>query len=106
MIDRQQFLVRTRLEIETLEVWIKEEWLIPREDATTGAVSMRVPKGVNTGRVLRLKGNGVVRPDGSRGDQYVNINIVLPDKINPELEAFVTNWAAGKAEDPRSGMEG
>src|ERR1700719_525150 len=33
MIDRQQFLVRTRLEIETLEVWIKEEWLIPREDA-------------------------------------------------------------------------
>ncbi len=34
MIDRQQFLDRTRLEIETLEVWIKEEWLIPREDAT------------------------------------------------------------------------
>ena len=34
MIDRQQFSVRTGLEIETLEVWIKEEWLIPREDAT------------------------------------------------------------------------
>ena len=33
MIDRQQFLIRTRLEIETQEVWIKEEWLIPREDA-------------------------------------------------------------------------
>jgi DnaJ-class molecular chaperone len=77
-----------------------------RVPSTTGAVSMRVPKGVNTGRVLRLKGKGVVRPDGSRGDQYVNINVVLPDKIDPELEAFVTNWAAGKAEDPRSGMEG
>jgi chaperone modulatory protein CbpM len=35
MIDRQQFLVRTRLESETLEVWIKEEWLIPRQDATS-----------------------------------------------------------------------
>jgi chaperone modulatory protein CbpM len=34
MIDRQQFLVRTHLEIETLDIWIKEEWLIPREDAT------------------------------------------------------------------------
>jgi len=34
MIDRQQLLVRTRLEIETLEVWIKEKWLIPRADAT------------------------------------------------------------------------
>lgn len=34
MIDRQQFLVRTRLEVETLEVWIKEEWLIPGQDTT------------------------------------------------------------------------
>jgi DnaJ-class molecular chaperone len=76
-----------------------------RVPSTTGAVSMRVPKGANTGRVLRLKGKGVVRPDGSRGDQYVSINVVLPDKIDPELEAFVTNWAGGKTEDPRAGME-
>jgi DnaJ-class molecular chaperone len=76
-----------------------------RVPSTTGAVSMRVPKGANTGRVLRLKGKGVVRPDGSRGDQYVNLKVVLPDKIDPELEAFVTNWTAGKAEDPRTGME-
>lgn len=34
MIDRQQFLVRAQLEIETLDVWIKEEWLVPREDVT------------------------------------------------------------------------
>jgi chaperone modulatory protein CbpM len=30
MIDRQQFLARAHLEIETLEVWIREEWLIPQ----------------------------------------------------------------------------
>jgi chaperone modulatory protein CbpM len=33
MIDRQQFSARTGLEIETLEIWIKGGWLIPREDA-------------------------------------------------------------------------
>ncbi len=77
-----------------------------RVPSTTGAVSMKVPKGANTGRVLRLKGKGVVRPDGSRGDQYVNLKVILPEKIDPELEAFVTNWAAGKAENPRLGMEG
>lgn len=77
-----------------------------RVPTTTGAVSMRVPKGANTGRVLRLKGKGVVRPDGSRGDQYVNLKVVLPEKIDPELEAFAMNWTAGKAENPRSGMEG
>jgi DnaJ-class molecular chaperone len=77
-----------------------------RVPTTKGAVDMKVPKGANTGRVLRLKGKGVVRPDGSRGDQYVSLKVVLPEKIDPELQAFVTNWAAGKAEDPRSGMEG
>jgi hypothetical protein len=35
----------------------------------------------------------------------VNLKVVLPDKIDPELEAFVTNWAAVKAENPRAGME-
>lgn len=30
MIDKREFLSRARLESETLEVWIKEEWLIPR----------------------------------------------------------------------------
>jgi DnaJ-class molecular chaperone len=68
-----------------------------RVPTTKGAVDMKVPKGANTGRVLRLKGKGVVRPD---------LKVVLPEKIDPELQAFVTNWAAGKAEDPRSGMEG
>lgn len=77
-----------------------------RVPSTTGVVSMKVPKGANTGRVLRLKGKGVVRPDGSRGDQYVNLKVMLPEKTDPELEAFVTNWAAGKAENPRLGMEG
>ncbi len=77
-----------------------------RVPTTTGAVMVKVPKGVNTGRVLRLKGKGVVRPDGSRGDQNVSLKVVLPEKIDPELEAFAMNWTAGKAENPRSGMEG
>jgi DnaJ-class molecular chaperone len=77
-----------------------------RVPTITGSVSMRIPKGVNTGRVLRLKGKGVVRPDGSRGEQYVDLKVVLPEKIDPELEAFVTNWNAGKAQNPRAEMEG
>ncbi|MEJ0096055.1 MAG: chaperone modulator CbpM [Methylocella sp.] len=33
MIDRQQFLIYARLETQTLEAWIEEEWLIPRRHA-------------------------------------------------------------------------
>ncbi len=72
----------------------------------TGAVSMRVPKGANSGTRLRLKGKGAARPDGGRGDEYVTLKVMLPDMHDPELESFVTNWSAGKAQNPRSGMEG
>lgn len=71
----------------------------------TGKVAMSVPKGSNTGTVLRLRGKGVARSDGTRGDEYVRLKVVLPDKPDPELEKFVQGWAAGKAHDPRRGME-
>jgi DnaJ-class molecular chaperone len=71
----------------------------------TGTVSMNVPKGSNTGTVLRLRGKGVARADGTRGDEYVKLKVVLPDKPDPELEKFVQSWSAGKSYDPRRGME-
>ena len=72
----------------------------------TGPVAVAVPRGSNTGTVLRLKGRGVPRPDGSRGDAYATLRIVLPDRPDPELEAFAARWTAGKSHDPRAGMEG
>jgi DnaJ-class molecular chaperone len=72
----------------------------------TGAVTMSIPKGSNTGTILRLRGKGVSRHDGSRGDEYVKLKVVLPDKPDAELEQFVRGWAVGKAQDPRSGMGG
>jgi DnaJ-class molecular chaperone len=66
----------------------------------TGPVSMTVPKGVNTGKVMRLRGKGVPRQGGSRGDLYATLQVVLPEE-DPELEAFVRNWSAGRAHNPR-----
>ena len=70
-----------------------------------GAVMVSVPKGSNTGTVLRLKGRGAKRKDGTRGDAFVTLRIVLPDAPDPALEAFAEGWAAGKAQNPREGME-
>jgi DnaJ-class molecular chaperone len=58
-----------------------------------GTVSVTVPKGSNTGTVLRLKGKGVSAGKGeARGDQYVRLKIVLPEQIDPALDRFVENW--------------
>jgi DnaJ-class molecular chaperone len=60
-----------------------------------GPVSLTVPKGANTGTTLRLKGRGIVdRQGGPRGDQYVKLKVVLPDKPDPALERFVEDWGA------------
>ncbi|MGJ4859679.1 DnaJ C-terminal domain-containing protein [Labrys sp. La1] len=72
-----------------------------RVPTPTGDVTMSVPKGSNTGTTLRLKGKGAPRRGGGQGDQFVKLKIVLPKAPDPELEAFVSNWAKGKDFNPR-----
>ncbi len=43
-----------------------------------GAVMLTVAPGSSSGKTLRLKGKGMTRKDGSRGDQLVTIQIDLP----------------------------
>jgi DnaJ-class molecular chaperone len=71
----------------------------------TGAVTMTVPKGSNTDTVLRLRGKGVLRRDGSHGDELVRLKVMLPEQPDPELEAFAAGWQGGKSYDPRRDMK-
>jgi DnaJ-class molecular chaperone len=68
-----------------------------------GTITATVPKWSNTGRVLRLKGRGVPHPDGSKGDEYVTLKVMLPKKPDRELEHFVARWQPAE-ESPRQSM--
>jgi DnaJ-class molecular chaperone len=70
----------------------------------SGAVTMNVPANSNTGTVLRLRGKGVKRADGTTGDEYVTLKIVLPEGGDKELADFLRDWAPKHAYDPRRGM--
>jgi DnaJ-class molecular chaperone len=70
----------------------------------TGPVTMTVPKDSNTGTLLRLRGKGAPRSRGGRGDEYVTLKVVLPEKHDPELASFVGGWS-NKAYNPRRAME-
>jgi len=72
-----------------------------RVPTPTGEVTMSVPKGSNSGTTLRLKGKGAPQRGGGHGDEFVRLKVVLPKPTDPELEAFVTNWAKGKEFNPR-----
>jgi DnaJ-class molecular chaperone len=77
-----------------------------RVPTVSGPVMLTVPPGSNTGTTLRLKGRGVLdRKSGVRGDQYVRLRVVLPDKPDESLKEFVASWEADKTHDPRREME-
>jgi DnaJ-class molecular chaperone len=68
-----------------------------------GRVTMTVPKDSNTGTVLRLRGKGVPRRAGGRGDEYVTLKVMLPEKHDPELASFVSGWSS-RNYNPRRAM--
>lgn len=61
----------------------------------SGAVMLTVPAGASSGKVLRLKGKGMSRKDGSRGDQLFALQIVLPE-ADADLARRLEGWR-----DPR-----
>ena len=64
-----------------------------------------VPPGSNSGRSLRLKGRGVAVSGEPRGDQYVRLVVMLPDRLDPELADYLRRWAENHPYDPRADLE-
>ncbi len=70
-----------------------------RVPTVDGPVMMTIKPGTDGGTVLRLKGKGFTRKDGSRGDQLVTLEIQLPDDL-AELAKRLEGWKDDS--DPRS----
>ncbi len=74
-----------------------------RVPTLTGPVTVTVPRGANSGAVLRLRGKGV-KGERGRGDQLLKLSIVLPDRADPELQRFVSRWRPPKSYEPRKDL--
>jgi len=49
-----------------------------------GAVTLKIPAGSTAGQKLRLRGQGLPREDGGRGDLYAVLEIAVPARVGPE----------------------
>lgn len=56
-----------------------------------GAVMLTVAPGSSSGKTLRLKGRGMSRKDGTRGDQLVTLEIALPEE-DADLARRLEGW--------------
>jgi molecular chaperone DnaJ len=67
-----------------------------------GVVSVKIPPGTANGRVLRVRGKGVTRRDGTRGDLLVTVEVAVPAKLSDEAKAALETYAQAQPDDPRS----
>ncbi len=103
LFNRQGSDVHIEIPVTLPEAVLGATITVPTID---GMVSLKVPKGSNNGAVLRLRGKGI--PDRStkqRGDQYVRLKLMLPDKIDRELAEFIEQWSRRHPYDVRGGTE-
>jgi curved DNA-binding protein len=71
-----------------------------------GPVEMTIPPGSQGGRRLRLRGQGLNKRRGGRGDEYVRLKIVIPPKLTPEEKELFEKLAAASRFNPRGTASG
>jgi DnaJ-class molecular chaperone len=65
-----------------------------------GPVTLTVPKGANSGQMLRLKGRGLPQK-GGRGDLMARLMVTLPDEPDEVLRRFAETWRKERPYAPR-----
>jgi len=70
-----------------------------------GRSLVRIPPATNSGKTLRLKEKGVPSArNGSRGDQYVEIQVVVPVPTDERVRTLMKELETVAPEDPRKDL--
>ncbi|GJD34187.1 DnaJ C-terminal domain-containing protein [Methylobacterium aerolatum] len=94
-----------RFKVEGADLRVSVE--VPLEDAIlggtirvptlTGAVEMKMPPMTSSGKTFRLRGKGLPKKDGTRGDLLATTAIVLPEGEDTALADYARGRRAAKA---------
>jgi molecular chaperone DnaJ len=68
-----------------------------------GTVKLRLAPGTQNGRVLRVRGKGVRRKDGTNGDLLVTVDVAVPHRLSDDARTALSTYADATADhDPRA----
>jgi molecular chaperone DnaJ len=65
------------------------------------AVTVKIPPGTTSGRTLRVRGKGVPRRDGTRGDLLVKVEVAVPQNLTDQARDALNSYAEAQPDDPR-----
>jgi DnaJ-class molecular chaperone len=67
-----------------------------------GKVGLKVPAGAKAGQRLRLRGQGLNKRNGGRGDEYVRLKVVVPKEVSAEERGLYEELKRVSRFNPRS----
>jgi curved DNA-binding protein len=85
-VTPSEAVLGARIEVPTLE----------------GKVEMVLPPGTQTGQTFRLRGLGMPRREGGRGDQLVRVKVVVPADPTPRERQLYEELARLRRDNPRA----
>ncbi|MGE5551377.1 MAG: DnaJ C-terminal domain-containing protein [Bacteroidota bacterium] len=90
--------VQTELPVAPWEAVLGARIRVPTLD---GAVEVTIPAGAQAEQRLRLRGQGLTRRSGGRGDQYVKLKIVVPGNPTEQEKELYRKLREVSRFDPR-----
>ena len=93
--------VQVELPIAPWEAALGAKVMVPTLE---GPVEMTIPAGTQGGQRLRLRGQGLNRRGGGRGDQYAKLKIVIPPRLSATEKEMFEKLGAESRFNPRELM--
>jgi len=90
-----------RLPVTFVEAALGADVKVPTLD---GQVTVRIPPGTPSGKVLRVRGHGMQGDRGKAGDLIVTVEVQVPVNLNSEQRDAIEALAKVLDEDPRAAL--
>ncbi|MCC7432527.1 J domain-containing protein [Candidatus Peregrinibacteria bacterium] len=95
---RNGFDIHSNAEISVLQAVLGSEIKVKTLE---GEITLKVPAGTQPGKVFKLKGYGVKKLHSEeKGDQYVKVNVVIPNKLSKKEKALYQDLAMESGMEP------
>ena len=90
----------------TVPVTIAEAALGAKIEVPTidGRAHLKIPPGTQSGQKLRLREKGVTSADGTRADQIVEVQIIVPKLQDERSKEILREFAKLNTDDPRTAL--